>query len=409
MRIRAVAAVCVLAAVVPAPLAAAREPATGARILPILRTTGLAGTGTAVAVVDVETGKLVFRRNAWRRLIPASNEKLFTSAGALVKLGPGFRFTTTVVGTGQLVGRTWRGDLFVVGSGDPTLTRGDLVALARRLHRAGIRRVSGRIFGDETLFDRVRYGPRWETRFYGIESPPLSGLTVDRNVGPTGHVLPNPAGYAARTLRKALTVQGVAVRRKPGTRKAPPTARVLVSIASPPLWKIVRYMDQWSDNFTAEMLVKAVGAYAGGGGTTKAGIAVEREVLADLIGAEATLLALVDGSGLSRANRATATSLARLLAAAASDATLGPALDGALAVAGVNGTLARRPIGPTGVSRVRAKTGTLNGVSSLSGYVTARATGRRYAFSILMNGRGLSSWQAHTAQDRIVASLAGGG
>jgi serine-type D-Ala-D-Ala carboxypeptidase/endopeptidase (penicillin-binding protein 4) len=94
--------------------------------------------------------------------------------------------------------------------------------------------------------------------------------------------------------------------------------------------------------------------------------------------------------------------LAQLLARTARDPTLGPPLRQSLAIAGVDGTLRDRPVGS---DRVLAKTGSLDGVSSLSGYATTRS-GARFAFSILMNGRYLSDWQAHAAQDKIAALVA---
>jgi PBP4 family serine-type D-alanyl-D-alanine carboxypeptidase len=213
-----------------------------------------------------------------------------------------------------------------------------------------------------------------------------------------------PARAAARDLRKTLIARGVKVTTSHvGTGKAPGGARLLAAVDSPPLWRIVRFMDQESDNFTAEMLLKAVGAYAGAGGTTADGVTVEREVLSTLIPEDADLVRTIDGSGLSRANRATASAFAHLLAACAADTKLGPALSGVLSVGGVNGTLEHR----FAHMGVRGKTGTLDGVSSLSGYVTNRS-GHRLAFSILMNGPSLPLWKAHEAQDKIVASLAAG-
>ena len=271
---------------------------------PILQGEGLAGQGTGVAVVDVQTGDVIVHRNAWRRLIPASNEKLFTTMAAFSRLGPGFHFTTRVFGSGLRVGHTWKGNLYLVGSGDPTFSHADVVTLVRELRRAGIRRVAGRIVGDESIYDTLRYGPQWKRAYIGIESPPLSGLAIDRDTGPTGRILPVPARAAARDLRKTLVAHGIAVTTaRVAVGKAPGGDRLLAAVDSPPLWKIARYMDQWSDNFTAEMLLKAVGAYAGAAGTTPAGVTVEREVLGTYIPEDAPLVHLVDGSGLSRANR----------------------------------------------------------------------------------------------------------
>jgi PBP4 family serine-type D-alanyl-D-alanine carboxypeptidase len=165
-------------------------------------------------------------------------------------------------------------------------------------------------------------------------------------------------------------------------------------------------MDRQSDNFTAEMVLKEIGAVVGTGGTTAAGIAVEKRVVGQLIGSDADSLISVDGSGLSSADRATTAALVTLLVRMDGDPQLGPTFRGLLSVSGQNGTLEHRLVGPAVRGRVLGKTGTLDQASSLSGYVTARS-GHRFAFSILMNSRGgiLSSWTAHRVQDAIAALL----
>jgi D-alanyl-D-alanine carboxypeptidase/D-alanyl-D-alanine-endopeptidase (penicillin-binding protein 4) len=364
---------------------------------------GLGGRGTGVAVADVASGEVIYRRNGWRPLVPASTEKLYTTVGALGALRPGFRFATTVVGAGARAGATWKGDLYLVGSGDPTFSSYDITALAAQVKARGIRRISGRIRGDETIFDASRWGP-WPARYIGVESPPLSGLALDRDVNANGKAVGSPPRSAARALRRALAAAGVKV----GVRfvaggRAPAGAFVLARTQSAPLWRIVRFMDRHSDNFTAEMVAKAIGAYAGGSGTTARGMHVAGEVTAPMIGEDAPLVHLADGSGLSHANRTTASALARLLAAAAADPAIAKPLAGALSVAGANGTLARRL--PALRGRVLGKSGTLDGVSALAGYVTG-VSGRRFAFAVLINSPGLSDWNAHGAQDAIVTLLA---
>jgi serine-type D-Ala-D-Ala carboxypeptidase/endopeptidase (penicillin-binding protein 4) len=173
-------------------------------------------------------------------------------------------------------------------------------------------------------------------------------------------------------------------------------------VRSAPLWRILHTMDRDSDDFISEMVLKTVGALGDGTGTTAAGVTVARSVLEQMIGADARNLHLVDGSGLSAANRATASALAQLLARTARDPTLGPPLRQALAIAGVDGTLRDRPVGS---DRVLAKTGSLDGVSSLSGYATTKSGGN-FAFSILMNGPHLDEAEAHRAQDTIAALIA---
>jgi D-alanyl-D-alanine carboxypeptidase/D-alanyl-D-alanine-endopeptidase (penicillin-binding protein 4) len=390
----------VLLTLLPAAPALAAQPLALA-VPKILQAHGLAVGGSSVTIVDLTTGQVAFRYHAWKRLAPASNEKLITTVAALATLRPGFTYETTVSGSGVRDGATYRGNVYLVGAGDPTLTTAGLVTLAKRLHASGIRHITGSVIGDETIFDSVRFGPQWKSSFYGTESPPLSGLTVNRNTAPNGHMVASPARSAARLLRDALEDNGVTVAGGRSTGKAPFGATELATYSSRPLWRILRTMDVNSDNFIAEMVIKAVGALGGGTGSTAAGLAVARTVLHDTIGADASNLHLVDGSGLSAANRATTSALAELLARTATNPTLGPPLRQALAIAGVNGTLRDRP---AGAGHVLAKTGTLDGVSSLSGYVTT-LTGSRYAFSILMNGSQLSDWTAHLTQDAITTLI----
>ena len=99
---------------------AGADPLLDQRVGAVLRSTGMTGPSTGIAVVDVETGQLIYRRNAWRKLMPASNEKLYTTVAALRALGPGFRYITRVAGAGTRDGKTWNGNLHLVGSGDPS-------------------------------------------------------------------------------------------------------------------------------------------------------------------------------------------------------------------------------------------------------------------------------------------------
>src|SRR4029077_5285207 len=148
----------------------------------------------------------------------------------------------------------------------------------------------------------------------------LSGLALDRDVDAHGRDVGSPSHNAARSLRQALRKSGVAVDvHYVAGGVMPPGAIILGRVQSAPLWQIVRFMDQNSDNFTAEMVAKAIGAYAGGHGSTERGMHVAGEVAAPMLGDDASLVHLADGSGLSHANRTTASAMARLLAGAAAD------------------------------------------------------------------------------------------
>jgi PBP4 family serine-type D-alanyl-D-alanine carboxypeptidase len=162
-------------------------------------------------------------------------------------------------------------------------------------------------------------------------------------------------------------------------------------------------MDRESDNFTAEMLLKELGAETGEAGTTAAGAAlVQRDLAA--AGVPLAGVRIVDGSGLSIDDRLTARTLSALLVVVWNDLDLRNPFWASLPVAGINGTLDKRLRKPPARGAVRAKTGTTDRASALSGYV-----GDRYVFAVLQNGSPVSAWSARKAQDRFATALASAG
>ena len=164
---------------------------------------------SAGLVVDLATGTTLFARQADTSLEPASNEKLCVTYTALLELGPDYRFRTAVLGEGHRAGDVWDGNLVLKGFGDPSLTSKELAHLAGILWREGIRQVTGHIVGDASWFDSVTGVAGWEPSFYGIESPPLLALVVDRGqwrrppgdrpaARGRGAVLPHPPGARDR-------------------------------------------------------------------------------------------------------------------------------------------------------------------------------------------------------------------
>ena len=360
---------------------------------------GVSPAATGAVVVDLQTGEVVYERNGSRSLLPASNEKLAIAVAVLRELGPGFRLGTDVLGDGVRDGAVWIGDVYLKGYGDPTLRRRDLAHLARQVRSAGIRKVTGRVLGDESYFDNRRTAPGWKRSFYGEESPPLSALVVDRATIDR-HWVDDPALAAAAQFEQALEGAGVRVAGEAGKGAAPPDAVPLAGLLSEPLVRMVKRMNRESDNFVAEMLLKALGALAGHGGSTAGGVQVVRRSLTEL-GVPLAGVRLADGSGLSRGDRMTAGTLAALLVAAWNDPELAGPFVGSLAVAGINGTLEDRLVRRPARGRVFAKTGTTDLASSLAGFV-----GERYAFAVIMNGRPIPWWSARAAQDRFVELLA---
>jgi len=353
---------------------------------------------TGALAFDLQTGETLFSEHEALSLAPASNEKLAVTYAALIGLGAAYRIETDVVGRGQRNGPVWQGSLLLVGHGDPTLTSADLAVLARQVRAAGIVRVTGAVFGDESFFDARRTVAGWRASYYINESPPLSALTVDRSRY-RGRISRRPALSAALGFRDALRRAGVAVAGA-GIGVEHGDEVPLAAVDSAPLSEIVRYMDRASDNFTAELLLKQVGAINGLAGTSLAGAAYVRSVLAEA-GVPLAGVRIVDGSGLSLLDRLTARALAALLRAAWADGEVRPVLLAALPVAGISGTLSDRMRRPPARGNVRAKTGTTWEASALSGFVK-----RRYVFSVLQNGYPVSSYWARRAQDRFATALA---
>jgi len=354
---------------------------------------------TGAIVLDLQTGQTLFAHNPRLALRPASNEKLATTYAALTALGPSFRIETDVLGEGRTSGATWQGNLVLKGYGDPALSASQLVKLARQVAAAGIKHVSGRILGDESWFDRRRIGLGWKPQFYLHESPALSALIVNR--GWTGrYETSRPALMATQLFRSDLRRAGVTVRGGAALGVARADAVPLADVESAPLAALVRHMDVFSDNFYAEMLLKEVGAVQGHSGSAAAGIAVERRLLAQA-GVSLSGVRTVDGSGLSLLDRWTPLGLATLLRAMWQDADLRPYVIPALPIAGETGTLEHRMRTRPARGLVRAKTGTTDNSSALSGFV-----GDRYVFSILENGSPVRTLNAEQSQNRFAQVLA---
>jgi D-alanyl-D-alanine carboxypeptidase/D-alanyl-D-alanine-endopeptidase (penicillin-binding protein 4) len=354
---------------------------------------------TGAIVLDLQTGQTLFAHNAHLALRPASNEKLATTYAALTALGPSFRIETDALGEGRVSGTTWLGNVVLKGYGDPALSAAQLNTLAHRVAATGINHVSGRILGDESWFDTRRTGIGWKPQFYLHESPALSALIVNR--GWTGrYETSKPALMAAELFRSDLRHAGVTIAGGTELGVASAQATPLADVESAPLSALLRHMDIYSDNFYAEMLLKEIGAVQGSGGSSVAGIAVERRVLS-AAGVPLSGVRMVDGSGLSLLDRWTPLGLSTLLRTMWDDPALRPYVLPALPIAGETGTLEHRMRSGPAHGLVRAKTGTTANSSALSGFV-----GDRYAFSILENGYPVSALSAEQSQNRFAQVLA---
>jgi D-alanyl-D-alanine carboxypeptidase/D-alanyl-D-alanine-endopeptidase (penicillin-binding protein 4) len=371
------------------------------------------GSASGLFVIDAESGKPVCARAAKTPRILASNTKLFTTSTALSRFGPEYRIVTKLLTDGKIDNAgVLHGSLYLQGGGDPALgvpsfynrygggIGTNLLLLGSQLHAAGVHAVTGRLYADDSIFDRLRgvADSGYATSPY---IGPLSGLSFDS--GYRGSIsqgfASDPATLAAEKLDAALHSDGIKIRTGVARAVTPPEAKALADVRSPTMSQLVEATDVYSNNFFAEMLAKLLGAHFGGAGTTQAGTdVVERFARSQGSGIQA-----IDGSGLTRGNRASPAQVIGLLQAVRG-APIGDEFIQDLALAGHEGTVADRMHGTAAYGRCRTKTGTLTAVSALSGFCFNR-DGKTMIFSILMNSVSDLSL-AHYEQDKIAALVA---
>jgi D-alanyl-D-alanine carboxypeptidase/D-alanyl-D-alanine-endopeptidase (penicillin-binding protein 4) len=370
-----------------------------------------AGASSGAYVVDTDSGQALFSWKAGTPRVLASNVKLFTTAAALDRFGVDGTLTTEVVTDGQIDEEgVLRGGLWLRGGGDPAFgsrayvrkhygsSAASVEMLVDQLEDLGLRSVRGTIRGDESAFDQIR-GVR-DSRYY--TSPwigPLSGLPFNHGYDSNRRFQSNPPGYAAQVFRNRLRSARIRSGRAGSASVAPSDGTVLASVESPPMATLVRVTNKWSDNYFAEILLKDIGRDASGTGSTAAGVRAVR-AFAARGGSRARL---IDGSGLDHGNRASPRDVVRLLTTMRERDDFSALYD-SLPIAGVDGTIHDRMERAPARRNCRAKTGSLTGVSALSGYCTTRG-GREVAFSFLMNG--ISTSYARRIQDRMAQAIAG--
>ena len=430
----------------------------------------LAASNVGVKVVSLATDEVLYEKDADKLYHPASTTKLITTATALVKLKPNYRFHTRLYIDSCKDSRAL-GNIYLKGSGDPVLTSDDLEAMVEKLVEVGIADVVGDIVVDETYFDDIRQGNGWmwdDSPFGGYFSH-LSALTINHNsvlvhispgskigdsvhtslepptqyikvineattVAPSGKArlgierqresveanvlairgsmkidrtairrrvdVAEPALYCGGLLKEMLETKGVKLQGKVRYGKAPAGATEVVNHVSPPLSRIVWQMNKPSDNLSAELILKTIGAeIKGTPGTAEKGLQVIKEFLNE-IGLNTGRYAFADGSGISRYNLVAASLLTDVLVYMFRKFEVMPEYLAALPIAGVDGTLHRRMKGMKAQGILRAKTGTMRGVTALAGY-TATADGEMVAFSVLMSHYVGSANPRRSLQDKI--------
>jgi D-alanyl-D-alanine carboxypeptidase/D-alanyl-D-alanine-endopeptidase (penicillin-binding protein 4) len=362
----------------------------------------IAGKSFGIAVrID---GRTIYEYAPVVRRVPASNQKLLLSMAALDRFDPAMRLATNAA-TGRRRGHVITGNLWLSGSGDPAVGAGtrygrklslgmtSLRVLAQRVVDSGIRRIRGRVMGSTGFFTHDWWAPGWKSDFpiYYVGLP--SALTFNGNRA-KGRFISDPERRAAVWMTRKLESLGVSVRHRAAAGVAPAGLRTVASINSKPLVTILRYMNFSSSNFVAEILGKRLGLarYGRPGTIAKGARAVRTWARRRDISIEAS-----DSSGLSYRNRVSPRGLARLLDVV-EERSWGPVLRRTLPPPD-RGTLKDR----LGGIPVRAKTGTLENISALSGWVRLRRTDRWASFSIMSSG--LSKPRAVEIENKIVRTL----
>jgi D-alanyl-D-alanine carboxypeptidase/D-alanyl-D-alanine-endopeptidase (penicillin-binding protein 4) len=356
-------------------------------------------------VFDPSTRQVLFSRKAGRPRILASNSKLFVASTALSRYLPEGRLHTTAWSSDDITDGVSQG-LYLRGGGDPTLTTAGINKLADRVRAAGVTTVQGPLLYDASFLDGQTGIPE-----HGITPESvgrLSGLEID------GGSPSDPAKTAAQRFDDALRKDGVSIGKSVVPATVPSTAVQVADYTSPTMASIVEDTLVPSNNYLAEMLLKDVGAQFGANGSTANGLSVVRAFAAK----QGARFRGENGSGLTRRNKSSPASVVKLLDSMLevdpkatldeqrAQERLRDAWVSSLAVAGRSGTVARRMRGTAAAGNCHLKTGTLDGVSALSGYCFRGGDDADHAlvFSLLMNRVDVN--RAHVIQDRMAALIA---
>jgi serine-type D-Ala-D-Ala carboxypeptidase/endopeptidase (penicillin-binding protein 4) len=438
-----VAAALVLAA----PAASAQAPALEDQLRATIAAQMAQGPARSGAyVVDLSDGHVVFDDRGADRRLSASVIKLYTTATALMELGPRARVSTRVLGAGRRDGAVWDGDLYLRGGGDFTFgtasfarkaygSRASVERLAAQLRRSGLRRIRGSVFGDaslyrdnggtpfqlvlcaDPLFGRgCPYGPAGRLE-RPIPSGPRTPIGFDRGlVSATGvKAQGRPARFAARGLIRALRGAGIRVTGGAGAARTPRRARALAATPSPPIARLAALVNRPSDNYAADSMFRLIGAKVAGDGTGPGGARAVKRTIRKRFGFAPVM---ESGAGDTLGNRTSPRELVTLLTGMR-ERPEGAAFRRSLSHAGRNGTLLRFA-GSVAEGRCELKDGTrvdpdepTNTALNLTGYCTS-VSGRTFAFAVMMNGMPLEFVPpdrlvspAYALEDAIVKALAG--
>lgn len=426
-----------------------------------------------IVIMNAQTGKLLYQRNAYQAFTPASNLKLFTAAAALLKLGPSYHFNTSIlINHNQKQRHVLNGDLVVQFTGDPTLTAKNLKKLITGIKQKGIDQINGNIIIDDHDFSGPTYAPGWsmdDQHWY--YAAPISAIIINQNavavsiggsktvgrpavmrlnhaspyfhltsnvtsvtyqkaerhcsiepqVSTNNHIdfvgcwpvaknagfkiaIANPRLYATQLIRNSLKENNIHLSGKIVTGATPKNMQRLLVHQSPALKQMIHTMLKDSDNVYAESILKTLGKKVTGVGSFQQGANAMEHILHATTDIDFKQAEIVDGSGASRYDLVRPAQLARLLYVMANNQQLKSDFIRALPIAGEDGTLDKRMQAFDVKGKVHAKTGTLKGVTTLSGYIKTQ-DGKQLLFVMMMNHIVGKVQHARNIQAQIAAML----
>lgn len=423
---------------------------------------------TGVYITNASTGQVLYNSDGSHAMTPASNTKVMTAAAAYLYLGSGSTFVTSIDSNAP-VSQTINGNVYVKFSGDPTLSTKDVYALAQALKQRGVNTIKGNIVLDQTIFSGPYYGLGWpQDDLAYCYAAPVAGAIINQNCmalqitknqhskSPMVHqftthfpvlnnvqfagrrelrtcvfqptitsnnaillqgclptrahwsmafAIRNPVSYAQQVVQTAFSKAGIRVQGKFINGKTPGNALILASHSSNNLQQIMSYMLKHSDNVYAGAITKTLGASYYGVGSYKGGANAIGAILQTRVGGNFKPPYLEDGSGMSTYNLISPQQLVLVLNYMYHQPVLGPIFMKSLAISGQGGTLSYRMVTNGLAGHVFGKTGTINGVSTLCGYLALPGQ-PTITFAIMMNGIEGGVAHARSVQDQIVQLIA---
>ncbi|MDF2940085.1 MAG: putative D-Ala-D-Ala carboxypeptidase [Gammaproteobacteria bacterium] len=414
---------------------------------------------TGILIENANTGQVLYQLHSTQSFTPASNTKVFTAAAALWYLGPEFRFQTTLSTKGSVQNNELDGNAYITFSGDPSFKSSNLLDLIAQLKASGVHSIDGNVILDDSVYSGPQYPLGWpqddlpycyaapatgiiinqncmyfqlnngkvvhrdgnkfpvnnqvklvarsalrtcgfEPEILGDNTVILKGCLLNQQIWNFQFAVHNPGNYAIQMVTRYLNSQGIILKGQVELGTTPYGVKVIATRQSANLQTLLGIMLKKSDNLYAESITRTLGKQYYGVGSHKAGANAINAILEKQVGPDFTPPYLQDGSGESTYNLASPQQLVQVLHAMY-HSPMGKIFIKELAISGQPGTLVYRMSTPPLRGKIFAKTGTIEGVSTLSGYIIL--PGRQpVIFSIMMNEIVGSKTRARAAQDKIV-------